>query len=373
MALDSTKPTPSGLSDDDLEEYVQPKFLGRSVSPLTRRRIDLFKANKRGFYSLVLFMAIFVASWFSELIANDKPLMIVIDGQRYYPVFVHYSERDFGGLFPTEPDYLENYFAELMEDQGAKLYWPPVRYHHSTVDRQLPPGVGAPAPPSENHPFGTDEGARDVVARLLYGVRESMVFALLLTAVSSAVGIAAGAVQGYYGGWVDLLFQRLLEIWGSLPYLLVVIILASIVEPSLGVLIVILLLFRWTDLVGYVRAEFLRVRNFEYVKAAQALGVRDRVIIFRHALPNAMVASITFLPFIVSGSVVALTALDFLGYGLPPEGYARLGELLNQGKNNTQAPWLAFSSFATIAMMLMLLVFIGEAFRDAFDPRKTIG
>jgi len=338
-----------------------------------RRRIDQFKTNKRGYYSLLFFSAIFVASWFAEVIANDKPLMIVIGDERYYPVFVRYSEKDFGGSFPTQPDYLEDYFGNLIAEQGGKIYWPPIHFHHSTVDKHLPPDVAAPAPPSREHPLGTDEAARDVVARLQYGIRESMVFALVLTALSSTIGIIAGAVQGYYGGWVDLIFQRLIEIWGSLPYLLVVIIIASIIRPSLLWLILILLLFSWTNLVGYVRAEFLRVRNFEYVRAARALGVSDRVIIFRHALPNAMVSSITFLPFIVSGSVVALTALDFLGYGLPPEGYARLGELLNQGKNNTHAPWLAFSSFATIATMLTLLVFVGEAFRDAFDPRKTIG
>lgn len=354
-------------------QFVQPRFLLWDVSPLTRRRIDQFKTNRRGFWSLVVFLTIFVASWFSELIANDKPLMIVIGDQRYFPVFQHYSERDFGGAFPTQPDYLESYFAKLVADQSGKIYWTPLHFHHSTVDKHLPPDVSAPAPPSSVHPLGTDESARDVLARLLYGIRESMVFAIVLTATGSAIGITAGAIQGYYGGWIDLFFQRVIEIWQALPFLFVVIIIASVVQPNLVWLVGILVFFNWTILVGYVRAEFLRVRNFEYVKAARALGVKDRVIIFRHVLPNAMVTTITVLPFILSGSIVTLTALDFLGFGLPPEGYARLGELLNQGKNNTQAPWLAFSSFATIAIMLTLLVFVGEAVRDAFDPRKTIG
>jgi microcin C transport system permease protein len=350
---------------------VQQHFLWWKVSPLTRRRIDNFKANKRGYWSLLLFSFIFVGSWFAEIVANDKPLMITVGGERYFPIFQRYTERDFGGSFPTEPDYLEDYFARLMEEQGGKMYWPPVHFHHSTIDKHLPPDVSAPAPPNRVHKLGTDEAARDVLARLLYGIRESIVFAMVLTVLSSAIGISAGAIQGFYGGWIDLLFQRLIEIWLSLPFLFVVIIIASIVQPSLIVLVGILLLFRWTALVGLVRAEFLRVRNFEYVKAARALGVVDRVIIFRHVLPNAMVSTITFLPFIMSSAVTALTALDFLGYGLPPN-YARLGELLNQGKNNTHAPWLAFSSFFTVALMLMLLVFVGEAVRDAFDPRKTI-
>jgi len=371
MAPESAAPTPATLSPRPPAKPT--RFLFLEVAPLTRRRIDQFKANRRGFVSLLLFLLVFVSSWFAEFVANDKPLYIGLDGKHYFPVVRFYSEREFGGLFPTQPDYLETYFANLIADQGGRMIWPPIRFHHSTVDKQLPPGVAAPAPPSSRHPLGTDEGARDVLARLLYGIRESVIFALVLTAFSSMIGITVGAVQGYYGGLIDLLGQRVIEIWYSLPFLFIVIIIASIIKPSLVILVAVLLFFRWTALVGLVRAEFLRVRNFEYVKAARALGVVDRVIIFRHALPNAMVSTITYLPFIMSASLVSLTVLDFLGYGLPPENYARLGELLNQGKNNINAPWLAFSSFFTIAMMLMLLVFVGEAVRDAFDPRKIIG
>ncbi|MCB0217461.1 MAG: ABC transporter permease [Caldilineae bacterium] len=365
MSLRRRRATPA-------EGPKRPRFLFWEVSPLTRRRIDQFRQNRRGFWSLMIFVGIFAGTWLAEGFANDKPLLIELGGQRYYPILERYSERDFGGVFPTQPDYRERYFAQLIDEQGGRMIWPPIRFHHSTIDKLLPPGVSAPAPPSRQHWLGTDEAARDVVARLIYGIRESIVFALVLTLSSSVIGIAAGAVQGYYGGWVDLLFQRLIEVWGAIPFLYVVIIISSLVVPNLLWLIVILLFFTWTSLVGLVRAEFLRVRNFEYVKAARALGVRDRVIIVRHVLPNAMVSTITFLPFIMSGAVVSLTSLDFLGYGLSPEDYARLGELLNQGKNNTQAPWLAFSSFFTIAFMLTLLVFVGEAVRDAFDPRKTL-
>jgi microcin C transport system permease protein len=358
-----------------------PRFLFWEVAPLTRRRIDLFKANRRGFFSLMVFIVIFVGTLFAEFIANDNPLYISMGGRSYFPVldqypligrFVNYTERDFGGTFQTKPNYREDYFAGLVAERGGRMVWAPIRFSHGTVDRQLPPGVAAPAPPMRGHLLGTDDSAHDVLARLIYGVRESISFALILTAISSILGVIAGALQGYYGGPIDLFFQRWIEIWRSLPYLFLIIILASIITPSLLSLIGILLIFDWMNLVPFVRAEFLRVRNFEYVKAAKALGVRDRVIIFRHALPNAMVASITFLPFIMSGTVASLTSLDFLGYGLPPGKYARLGELLNQGKNNTSAPWLTFSSFFTIALMLMLLVFIGEAVRDAFDPRKTV-
>jgi microcin C transport system permease protein len=319
-----------------------------------------------------VFLTIFVTTWFAEVVANDKPLYISVNGKSYFPIFVHYSERDFGGTFRTEPDYREAYFAKLIDEQGGRMIWPIIRFHHSTVDLQLPKGVSAPAPPMPGHPLGTDESAHDVLSRLIYGIRESIGFALILTFLSSVIGITAGALQGYYGGKLDLALQRWIEIWQSLPYLFIVIILASIITPSLISLILILLLFDWMYLVNLVRAEFLRVRNFEYVKAARSLGVRDRYIIFRHSLPNAMVASLTFLPFVMSAAVTSLTSLDFLGYGLPPGKYARLGELLNQGKNNTNAPWLAFSSFFTIALLLMLLVFIGEAVRDAFDPRKSI-
>lgn len=373
MATQSAAETPDMPAPEHAPKVKPARFLFFEIAPLTRRRIDQFKRNRRGFYSLILFLIIFVASWGSEVVANDKPLLISMNGRLYFPVFQRYSEKEFGGLFPTQPDYLEAYFQNLVAEQGGRMIWPPIRFHHSTIDKNLPENVAAPAPPSRQHWFGTDEGARDVFARLLYGIRESVVFALVLTALASAIGITVGAVQGYYGGLIDLVGQRVIEIWHSLPFLFIVIIVASIIKPSLMLLILVLLFFRWTALVGLVRAEFLRVRNFEYVKAARALGVRDRVIIARHALPNAMVSTITYLPFIMSASLVSLTVLDFLGYGLPPEKNARLGELLNQGKNNLYAPWLAFSSFTTIATMLMLLVFVGEAVRDAFDPRKILG
>jgi microcin C transport system permease protein len=371
----ATEPVGSRLpaTGEHVHTVKPSRFLFFEIAPLTRRRLDQFRANRRGFYSLIIFLVIFVASWGAEFVANDKPLLIVMNGNYYVPVLHRYSEKEFGGVFPTQPDYLEKYFLDLVTKQGGRMYWPLIRFHHSTVDKNLPPGVSAPAPPSRQHLLGTDDTARDVLARLIYGIRESVVFAIALTALSSGIGITVGAVQGYYGGLVDLLGQRGVEIWESLPFLFIVIIIASIIKPTLLILIMVLLLFRWTALVHLVRAEFLRVRNFEYVKAARALGVRDRVIIVRHALPNAMVSTITFLPFIMSASLVALTVLDFLGYGLPPERYARLGELLNQGKNNLNEPWLAFSSFFTIAGLLMLLVFVGEAVRDAFDPRKIIG
>ena len=342
---------------------------GVRISPLNQRRLHNFRANRRGYYSLWIFLTLFVLSLFAEFIANDKPLVLSFDGNLYYPIFADYAETTFGGDFETEADYRDPFVKQLIEEKGWMI-WPLIPYGNRTVVYDLP--VPAPAPPSAQNWLGTDDQARDVVARLIYGFRISVLFGLVLTAASSVIGVSAGAIQGYTGGWTDLLFQRFMEIWSSLPTLFLLIILASIVEPNFWWLLGIMLLFSWMALVGVVRAEFLRGRNFEYVRAARALGVRDRTIMFRHVLPNAMVATITFLPFILNGSITTLTALDFLGFGLPP-GSPSLGELLNQGKANLQAPWLGFSGFFVIAIMLTLLIFVGEAVRDAFDPRKTTG
>ena len=344
------------------------RFLGLPITPLTRRRLDNFRANRRGFWSLWIFLAFFMVTLFAEFIANDRPLLVSFDGALYAPVLVTYPETMFGGDFPTEADYRDPYIIELIEAKGW-MVWPINRYSYDTINYDLP--VPAPAPPSAENWIGTDDQGRDVVARLIYGFRISVLFGITLTFFSSIVGVAAGAVQGFFGGLTDLLFQRFIEIWAGLPTLYLLIILASIVEPNFWWLLGLLLLFSWMALVGVVRAEFLRARNLDYVRAARALGVSNAMIMFKHILPNAMVATLTFLPFILSGSVVTLTALDFLGFGLPP-GSPSLGELLNQGKSNLQAPWLGLSGFFILAFMLMLLIFIGEAVRDAFDPRKTI-
>jgi microcin C transport system permease protein len=314
-----------------------------------------------------LFLALFTLTLFAEFIANDKPLLLRYEGKFYYPVFVEYPETLFGGFLPTEADYRDPEVASLIEEKGW-MVWPPVPYSYDTINYNL--SVPAPAPPSPDNWLGTDDQGRDVVARLIYGFRISVLFGLVLTLLSSLVGIVAGAVQGYFGGLVDLLFQRFIEVWSGLPILYLLIILASVVEPNFWWLLGLMLLFSWMALVGVVRAEFLRVRNFDYVRAARALGVSDTMIMFKHILPNAMVATLTFLPFILNGSITTLTALDFLGFGLPP-GAPSLGELLNQGKSNLQAPWLGITAFMVLAVMLSLLIFIGEAVRDAFDPRKT--
>lgn len=342
------------------------RFLGIRISPITRRRLHNFRANRRGFWSLWIFLILFVFSVFAELVANDKPLLIYFDGEFYAPIATAYPETAFGGTFETETDYRDPFVAELIDARGWMI-WPLVRYNYRTVAWDL--AVPAPSPPDAEHWLGTDDQARDVTARLIYGFRISIVFGLVLTVFSSVIGIAAGAVQGYFGGWTDLLFQRFMEVWSGLPTLYLLIIMASVVEPNFWWLLGIMLLFSWMGLVGVVRAEFLRVRNFDYVRAARALGVFDSVIMFRHVLPNAMVATLTFIPFVLSGSITTLTALDFIGFGLPP-GSASLGELLAQGKANLQAPWLGLTGFFTLGIMLSLLVFIGEAVRDAFDPRK---
>jgi len=338
------------------------------MSPITRRRLHLFKANRRGFYSLWIFLALFCLSIFAELIANDKPIIMKYKGEFYFPVFSMYTEKTFGGDFETEASYRDNFMIERITADGW-MVWPPIRYNYSTINYNTP--TPNPSPPSGENLLGTDDQGRDVVARLIYGFRVSVLFGLLLTFFSSIVGVLAGAVQGYFGGWTDLLFQRFIEIWSGLPELFLLIILASIVTPNFWWLLGILLLFTWMSLTHVVRAEFLRARNFDYVKAARALGVSEMRIMVRHVLPNALVSAMTYIPFVMSGGVTALTTLDFLGFGLPP-GSASLGELLLQGKSNPQAPWLGFTGFFMIAGMLVLIIFISEAVRDAYDPRKAV-
>ncbi|MGE0754014.1 MAG: ABC transporter permease [Alphaproteobacteria bacterium] len=338
------------------------------ASPLTRRRLNQFVANRRGFVSLWIFLALFIFTLFAEFIANDKPLLINYNNEYYAPVLSTYSEQTFGGDFETEAVYRDPYVQELINAKGWMI-WPPIRYSYTTINFDL--SQPSPAPPNASNWLGTDDQGRDVLARLIYGFRISVLFALALTLTSSVIGILAGAIQGYFGGKTDLIFQRFIEIWSGLPELFILIILASMITPGFWWLLLILLLFSWMSLTAVVRAEFLRARNFDYVKAARALGVNEWRIMIRHVLPNAMVAAMTMIPFLMSGAVTALTTLDFLGFGLPA-GSASLGELLLQGKNNPQAPWLGFTSFITIAVMLALIIFIAEAVRDAFDPRKVM-
>ncbi len=342
-------------------------FLGRRITPLTRRRLDNFRANKRGFWSLWIFLVLFVISLFAEFITNDRPLLVHYDGANYFPIFHDYPETTFGGFLPSEADYRDPAVIKMISEKGW-MVWPLIPFSYSTITDAPGP---YPAAPSRIDWLGTDDQGRDVLARLIYGFRISVLFGLALTLFSSVIGVAAGAIQGYFGGLVDLGFQRFIEIWDGLPVLYLLIILATFVEPNFWWLLGLMLLFSWTGLVSVVRAEFLRARNFDYVRAARALGVSDPVIIFRHVLPNATVATITFMPFILNGSITTLTSLDFLGFGLPP-GSPSLGELLAQGKANLQAPWLGITSFAVLAVMLSLLIFIGEAVRDAFDPRKVM-
>jgi microcin C transport system permease protein len=337
------------------------------VSPLNRRRWLNLKRNRRGYWSLWIFLTIFIVTLFAEFIANDRPLLVRFDGHWYVPVLITYPETEFGGDFATEAAYRDPYIREKIETKGW-LLWPPVHYSYNTINLNLP--VPAPAPPSAENWLGTDDQGRDLVARLIYGFRISVLFGLTLTLLSSVIGVAAGAVQGYFGGWIDLLFQRFIEIWEGMPMLYFLIILSAVITPNFWWLLGIMLLFSWMSLVHLVRAEFLRARNFDYVRAARALGVGNLTIMFKHLLPNAMVATLTFMPFILNGSITTLTSLDFLGFGLPP-GSPSLGELLNQSKANLQAPWLGITTFLVLAMMLSLLIFIGEAVRDAFDPRKT--
>ena len=374
---------------------VPPKRRWIRISPLNKRRWQAFKANRRGYWSLWIFLAMFIVSLFAEFVANDKPIYIHVNGHSYFPAVITYPDTAFAKekdplLFGTAADYRDDYLMGLINKENGTVIWPPIRFAYNTQVSKPPSPF--PSKPTwmltqqdcdfaaknnfakcsevEANWLGTDDGGRDVVARLIYGFRISVLFGLCLTLVSSVIGIAAGAVQGYFGGWIDLLFQRFIEIWTSIPSLYLLLIISSVLVPGFFVLLGILLLFSWVSLVGLVRAEFLRGRNFEYIQAARALGVSNAVIIFRHLLPNAMVATMTFLPFILSSSVMTLTALDFLGFGLPP-GSPSLGELLSQGKANVQAPWLGLTGFFSIAAMLSLLIFIGEGVRDAFDPRKT--
>lgn len=339
------------------------------MNEVTARRWENFRSNRRGYWSLWIFLALFGTSLFAEFIANDKPIVAVHEGEWFFPVLVDYTEKDLGGEFEMIADFRDPYVQSLLDGPDSWQIWPPIRFRYDTIDYEL--DQPAPAPPSARHLLGTDDGGKDTLARLIYGFRLSVAFGLALTVLASMIGILVGAIQGYYGGTVDLVGQRLVEIWQGLPVLFVLIILASIVEPNIMWLLLILLLFSWTGLVGVVRAEFLRVRNFEFVRAARAMGVSNPVIMWRHVLPNAMVATLTFLPFILNGSITTLTALDFLGFGLPP-GSASLGELLAQGQKNVRAPWLGLTGFFVLATTLVLLIFVGEAVRDAFDPRKLV-
>ncbi|MGQ9617046.1 MAG: ABC transporter permease [Spirochaetota bacterium] len=345
------------------------RLLGFRINPRLQRRIQVFSANKRALYSLYIFVSLFVLSMFAEFIANDRPILLKFNGKYYTPIFKNYTEIDFGGVLDIAVDYHDPYIQDLITSGGGKMIWPVIPFKYNTVDQYLE--VPAPSPPSLRHWLGTDDGAHDVLALVIYGFRISVLFGLFLTIFSTLIGVAAGAVQGYFGGRIDIIFQRFIEMWVSIPLLYLIIIITSIIKPTFWLLLIILLLFRWTDLVGVVRAEFLRVRNFEFVKAARALGVSNIVIMFRHILPNAMVATLTFLPFILNSSIVALTSLDFLGLGLPP-GSPSLGRLLAQGKANLHAPWLGITSFVVLSLMLTLLIFVGEGVRDAFDPRREI-
>ena len=341
-------------------------FADRTVSP-ARRKWRRFRRNKRGFYSLVIFSILFIFSLGAEVISNDKPYLIVYQGDYYFPLFKTYPETTFGGIFETETDYKDPFFVELMKEDRNRAYFPPNRHYYDTINYGL--AVPVPSPPTRENILGTDDRGRDVFARLLYGFRLSILFGLALTSVGTIIGIACGAVQGYFGGRTDLIFQRFIEIWGSMPELYLLIIFASIFKPSALLLLVLLSLFSWMGLSDYVRAEFLRGRNMDYVRAAQALGVSNMVIMYRHLLPNGMTPVITFLPFRMSASILALTSLDFLGLGVPPSTPS-LGELLAQGKANIDAWWLSLSTFAVLVGSLILLIFIGEALREAFDPRK---
>jgi len=360
------------------------------ISPLNQRRWANFKANRRGYWSLWIFLVLFVLSLGSEFIANDKPIIASYKGEILFPVLVAYPEEKFGGFYAVT-DYRDPVIRDEINANGWMI-WPPIRYSFRSVNNAVP--EPAPSKPSwmydvekrcAQYPqktadpdcivgnwnwLGTDDQARDVLARVIYGFRISVLFGLILTLGSALIGVSAGAIQGYFGGWTDLLFQRFIEIWSAIPVLYLLLIVAAVLPPGFFILLGLMLLFSWVAFVGVVRAEFLRARNFEYVNAARALGVPNGTIIFRHLLPNAMVATLTFLPFILNGSISTLTSLDFLGFGLPP-GSASLGELLKQGQRNLNAPWLGLSGFVVISVMLSLLIFIGEATRDAFDPRKT--
>lgn len=377
------------MADTTMSEFA-PQSRGY-WSPINQRRWQNFKSNRRGYWSLWIFLALFTLSLFAEFIANDKPIIVSYKGEILTPVFVNYPEEKFGG-FLARTDFTDPFIQEEIEANGW-MFWPPIRYSFRSVNKEVP--TSAPSKPAflfdsrdelcTRYPngaddpncvagnfnwLGTDDQARDVLARAIYGFRVSVLFGLILTSLSAVVGVTIGAIQGYYGGWTDLIGQRIVEIWSSLPQLYILLVIASVLPPGFWILLGIMLAFSWVAFVGVVRAEFLRARNFEYVNAARALGLNNSKIMFRHLLPNAMVATLTFLPFILSGSIASLTSLDFLGFGLPP-GSASLGEMVLQGKNNLQSVWLGLTGFAVLSLMLSLLVFIGEATRDAFDPRKT--
>ncbi len=337
------------------------------MSPIFKRRLKRFKNNKRAFISLIIFTFLFIVSLFAELIANDKPIIVNYNGNYYFPILFTYSDKEFGGFFDTEADYKDEFtFSEITKN--GWIVWPLIRYSYDTIEYNLP--SPPPLPPSFDNPLGIDAQGRDVFARLIYGFRLSVIFGILLTITTSIIGIIAGAVQGYYGGKVDIAGQRFMEIWSGIPMLYLLIMINSILRPGFWWLLFLMTLFGWMKLVGVVRAEFLKARNLEYIQAAKAMGVKDKVIIFRHILPNALVAAITFLPFILSGSITSLTSLDFLGFGMPA-GSPSLGELLSSGKANIHAPWLGISAFVLLSLLLSLLVFIGEGLRDAFDPNKV--
>lgn len=342
------------------------KFRRKPINPVNQRRWRNFRANRRGWWSLWIFLVLFVLSMGAEFIANDKPILVSFKEGLYFPVFKAYQETTFGGDFPTEADYRDPYVQELIEADGWML-WPPIRFSYDTYNQNLNRPV--PSPPTFENWLGTDNQGRDVASRLIYGLRILILFGLVLTVASSVVGVAVGGIQGFYGGRIDIFGQRFIEIWQGLPVLFLLIILYSFVKPSFWWLLGIMLLFSWMALVDVVRAEFLRGRNLEYVRAARTLGADDLTIMFKHVLPNAMIATITFLPFILNGSITTLTTLDYLGFGMPP-GSPSVGELLAQGKANLQAPWIGISTFIALALLLSLLVFIGEAARDAFDPRQ---
>ena len=338
------------------------------MSPLNQRRIKLFKENKRALIALFLFGIVFFISLFAELIANDKPLIVRYKNQTYFPLFSMYTDADFGGVLPTEADYKDSFTKQQIEENGWMIM-PIIPFSYDTINYDLK--VASPAPPSRENWLGTDDQARDILARLIYGLRASILFGLILTFVSSAIGILMGAIQGYFGGKTDLILQRIIEIWGSLPQLFILIIVFSLFKPSFLTLLIVLMLFSWPALVSVVRAEFLRGRNMDYVKAAKVIGLSDFRIMCRHILPNACVSALTYIPFILSGAIVALTALDFLGFGLPP-GEPSLGELVRQGKDNLQAPWIGLTAFLVLSVLLSSLIFIGEGIRDAYDPRKEV-
>ena len=377
MAVTEYAPTRGKLSS------LWPKI---ELDTLQRRRLDNFRANRRAVWSLWAFSTLFVISLFAELIANDRPLLISIDGDWKAPMVTFVSEKDLGGFFGTEADFRSPYVQCLIRTGGSDdlcfddeeaaapegvspgwILWPPIPFSYDTINYEID---RAPSPPDATNWLGTDDQARDVLARVIYGFRLSVFFAFIVTAVSAVIGVVAGAVQGFFGGWLDLIAQRFIEVWTNIPSLYIIMIVSSVIAPNFWIMVTLVALFSWTALVGVVRAEFLRARNFEYVMSARALGVSNGTIMFRHLLPNAMVATITMLPFLVTAGVSTLAALDLLGFGLQSE-YPSLGELALQGRNNVQAPWLGITAFFTFAIMLSLLVFVFEGVRDAFDPRKT--